>query len=1076
MPPRSARLSLLLSSWWALAWAGNWKQLLGKRAQPNTYSRDSGFAPRWGHASCVLNYDDQTERVLGKSRLFVLGGDDFDGATGRGGLHNDVWTSFGEAWKVYQHFEDRNKNGDALPRVVSKVQWDNVQPTKNPPRGVTYRSWISCDAEAPPYALVAPPGCNQLYPPGPGQYKGKTRWSPRRNHRAIALGRNIYVFFGRTLAAGDMRERDTVGGILSAGLDGDASRARKVLKATRDNLGENTASSNAAPSEGKGGARGPLWRTPTRLVNDVWKSPDRGKTWELVNPGCLSPQQEVQRGKGRVSDQCVTNNDCYGNARCEDFSCICDSPEPREGHALTVDEETGYMYLYGGFVDRSVHKCGPETTGTNALTRKWQENLVGTPVARKSGDEWACGGGARGYMSDVWRTRGSDMPGTRIMWVAVSKKAPWAGRGFHAAFIMENVHFLVGGKTGHTWVGGVGGGEDGEGEEGGEEYLNDVWYSRDGRGWEQRKDFSCSQQRAPPGGRAGRVGGKCVPWQAEWLPRAGHQAVVIPKSVQMPTSVVFLFGGETSSATRRNESVYLNDVWSWHSRPGESWNVDYDHITPHFKYVSADSKLEALRVKERRDKQVVHFLGMAEDLVQLEDIPKFEAYGIFTIGDLATLGRDMTLRMRTEPDPARRIESVCAAKELARYVRDKCSTPAERLDPTALELLATGEVATGGSKNIDDFAFRNARAGDPAAKAVDPNAPVDADAPANVIEEIPEPEAPDEWVLTKAAWDGCQQIGDRELDPSTGEMGYAAIDGVSQVQVVPDVWRVGEWLTCKAVFKPRAYHTGHYFKGKAYLIGGRTDPVRAEYTNDMWAREAADTFPVTQMTKMPEDHSSETTFTFDSDQAGCVFEWRVVDWADNTVELNWTIAAETAPVTAPSTGKVELTWLAAGYHRFRVRAIDSAGHKEETFREGENQHTWYYVRPIPWMLIIGMLLGAVAFALAVFLEIRRRRRKKAMERYAIKRMRRKFAASGKAKKTDAADWKKVAKVKTGGAKKKGGKLKSGEVHHKHKRKTKHKKGEGGAHGGGGGGGDAGGHSHEHRHHGHKHHEHKHKGK
>ena len=231
----------------------------------------------------------------------------------------------------------------------------------------------------------------------------------------------------------------------------------------------------------------------------------------------------------------------------------------------------------------------------------------------------------------------------------------------------------------------------------------------------------------------------------------------------------------------------------------------------------------------------------------------------------------------------------------------------------------------------------------------------------------------------------------------------------------------------------------------------------------MWVREAADGFPTTQFTKVPEDHSSETEFLFDSDQAGCLFEWRLIDWSDNSVEQNWTVTAETTPVTSPSTGKVKITWLTKGYHRFRVRAVDAAGHRERSFREGENQHTWYYVPPIPWMLIIGILLGALAFALAVFLEIRRRRRKKAMERYAIKRMRRKFAAAGKAKKTVAADWKKEAKVK--GAKKKGAKLKSGEVHHKHKKRHKHKKGEG-----------RGERKHEHRHHGHKHHEHKHKGK
>ena len=117
------------------------------------------------------------------------------------------------------------------------------------------------------------------------------------------------------------------------------------------------------------------------------------------------------------------------------------------------------------------------------------------------------------------------------------------------------------------------------------------------------------------------------------------------------------------------------------------------------------------------------------------------------------------------------------------------------------------------------------------------------------------------------------------------------------------------------------------------------------------------------------------------------------------------------------------------------------------------------------MLILGILGGMIAFSVAVFLEIRRRRRKAAMERYAIKRMRRKFKGAQKGKKDDVADWKKDGKIKKNDLKKKGKKLKSGEIHHKHKKRHKHKKGEGGSE-----------RKHEHRHHGHKHHTTKHKGK
>merc|ERR1711871_815598 len=133
-------------------------------------------------------------------------------------------------------------------------------------------------------------------------------------------------------------------------------------------------------------------------------------------------------------------------------------------------------------------------------------------------------------------------------------------------------------------------------------------------------------------------------------------------------------------------------------------------------------------------------------------------------------------------------------------------------------------------------------------------------------------------------------------------------------------------------------------------------------------------------------------------------------------------------------GRLDLGWLPKGMLRLRIRAVDAAGHVEPTFREGENQHTWTYVPPFPWMILIGVLLGLMAFMMAIFLELRRRRRKRAMERYAIKRMRRKFKGMDKRKQKDVPDWKKAAKLKKGDAGKKKKKMQSGETHHKHRRR------------------------------------------
>ena len=59
---------------------------------------------------------------------------------------------------------------------------------------------------------------------------------------------------------------------------------------------------------------------------------------------------------------------------------------------------------------------------------------------------------------------------------------------------------------------------------------------------------------------------------------------------------------------------------------------------------------------------------------------------------------------------------------------------------------------------------------------------------------------------------------------------------------------------------------------------------------------------------------------------------------------------------------------------------------------GVNVYQWYYVSPIPWPIIMACVGSFLGLSLIGYLEYRRRMRKAAMERYAMKRMRRKFKA------------------------------------------------------------------------------------
>merc|ERR1719276_484636 len=81
-----------------------------------------------------------------------------------------------------------------------------------------------------------------------------------------------------------------------------------------------------------------------------------------------------------------------------------------------------------------------------------------------------------------------------------------------------------------------------------------------------------------------------------------------------------------------------------------------------------------------------------------------------------------------------------------------------------------------------------------------------------------------------------------------------------------------------------------------------------------------------------------------------------------------------------------------GLYTVYARAVDPAGNKDYLYIPNNNVYQWFYISPTPWPIIaacIGSLCGATLIG---YLEYRRRVKKAAMERYAMKRMRRKFKA------------------------------------------------------------------------------------
>ena len=70
--------------------------------------------------------------------------------------------------------------------------------------------------------------------------------------------------------------------------------------------------------------------------------------------------------------------------------------------------------------------------------------------------------------------------------------------------------------------------------------------------------------------------------------------------------------------------------------------------------------------------------------------------------------------------------------------------------------------------------------------------------------------------------------------------------------------------------------------------------------------------------------------------------------------------------------------------------MDAAGNRDLTFENRRNVYSWRYTPPLPWLLIILAILFFIAICVAAFIYYRKRQRRLALERYALKRARRKL--------------------------------------------------------------------------------------
>lgn len=70
--------------------------------------------------------------------------------------------------------------------------------------------------------------------------------------------------------------------------------------------------------------------------------------------------------------------------------------------------------------------------------------------------------------------------------------------------------------------------------------------------------------------------------------------------------------------------------------------------------------------------------------------------------------------------------------------------------------------------------------------------------------------------------------------------------------------------------------------------------------------------------------------------------------------------------------------------------VDPSGTRDVSFSTSTNSYSWFYLQPLPWGTIAGIIMSsAILIALAV-IEYRRRERKAALERYAERKRRRRL--------------------------------------------------------------------------------------
>lgn len=966
------------------ALSANWAQLAGKREQntarpyiPDQWQRDRSFSARpmwsarWGHAVVVLNQtaarpylteDENSERARGSTPVLVLlGGDDglprgkkhvtltSEMGIGSGKLRNDVWVgklSSGSqsSWRVddgsYVEGDEFNNN-----LIRSEMKWIEATPGRIPPtmwssgrlysKPLTQEDWIACqdsikDKLVDPSICVEPPSfCyDDITTPG---CIDQAVWK-RDNMWSPRRGLGAAVANDNMyVIGGQAREYARIDDIRLVG--GIAGQRR--VETARDHS---------------------TIREDLLLKNDVWVSDDgEGSSWTLVNPGCRDSQEDVllqtevwsrditdpslPQIVGSLGSKCYQSDDCYGVAECKNLGntlgekvCMCPMFSPREHHTVSVQHRYSIQEDGSVISQDVIYVVGGFITVKQAFCA-----------------DRSCGpsDGYKVAIDDAWMSSDGGVTWIQIRPAFSTQSPTFRGRGGHTAVVV-NGH--VGGNATKADKKDrllIFGGETSHPRELSTMYLNDVWQVTlptepcciSSKGCD---DSSPVQNTAC---QPSQSDWKLLTHHAEWPERSFHTSVYEPPaSSNAFRHRIYLSGG-------RNSATTFSDSWTWWIGDTGRWKCDFGEVNSTLdSFLSIDSPLSMFKKFQlpplNNSGQLVNFTSTAAfDIVSDTYLSVMSSNSINTIHELASADLYTVLKLRGFDYPgrfAKEIPNICFLRDMAIAFVEKCA-----LKVANSSLFHRSIKRIGHSLNTSPSIICG-RGGD------------------------------SQPCMAKD-WDGCTPI------PNAETVDVHGLGDVAVPQMKYNVPGAVEELFCRQAPGHRYLGASAYVDNKVVVLGGITDNATRLH-RDVWARD--EVFPRAIITAMPESYTPQSIFFFDSNEAGAhVFEYKLLK-EDNDL-TPWT-------TTTKSIG-VDVSWLddkkggpGQGWYTLYVRAIDPSGNRDVTFSTQANVYKWYYVPPVPWGAVAGGVFTSLVLIFGGYYEYRRRKRRATLQRFALRRLRRKF--------------------------------------------------------------------------------------